>query len=202
MEMPADKRNVSNKFILLFTGHLLDAANRKDSRFTHHMLEDARSLISIYIDKVLLTKNISCAVCSLAAGGDMLFADEILKRKIPLTVFIPFEKEHFITTSVNYLKGMPDENPEEWRNEFERLLLQVTDLKYLDHTETTGQAYSDCNKEILEYALTQREENVLALALMRHDEEAAAGGTAHFVKEIKKQNITVDIVWVDDEGQL
>jgi hypothetical protein len=118
------------------------------------------------------------AVSSLGAGGDMLFADEVLKRGIPLTVFLPFEKEKFIATSVDYLKGTPNENPEEWRKEFERILLLASEVIYLK--SEGDNAYAHCNAEMLAYAIKKGDaagRHVSAMALMRPDEKIIEGGS-------------------------
>jgi hypothetical protein len=91
---------IKKDFVLLFTGHLVDSIDRPEQRFPHESLEEARKLLSVYIDQALRTQSYSLAVSSLGAGADMVFADEILKRGIPLTVFIPFEKERFIATTI------------------------------------------------------------------------------------------------------
>jgi hypothetical protein len=188
-----------NEFVLLFTGHLLDSVDRPEQRFPHNTLEEARSLLSIYIDQALRTQTYTLAVSSLGAGGDMLFADEVLKRGIPLTVFLPFEKEKFIATSVDYLKGTPNENPEEWRKEFERILLRASEVIYLK--PVGGNPYAHCNAEMLAYAIKKgdaADRQVSAMALMRPDEKIIEGGSAHFVEAIKSKNIPVQIVWSDE----
>ncbi|MFM9837034.1 MAG: DUF4231 domain-containing protein [Cyclobacteriaceae bacterium] len=192
--------SIQKGFVLLFTGHLVDSVDRPEQRFPHESLEEARKLLSVYIDQALRTQSYSLAVSSLGAGADMLFADEILKRGIPLTVFIPFEKERFITASVDYLKGMPDENPEAWREEFERILSLAKEVKYIEQKDAGSHAYARCNSEMLEYAI-QKSNNekgqVSAMALMKPDEKIIEGGAAHFVQEIKKKEIPVQIVWPD-----
>lgn len=192
---------IQKDFVLLFTGHLLDAVDRPDQRFPLESLEEARKLLSIYIDQALRTQSYTVAVSSLGAGADMIFADEILKRKIPLVVFIPFEKEKFISESVNYQKETSGENPEGWRKEFERILSQAAAVKYLNQNDFTAKAYATCNREMLNYSIDiskQGNGQVTAMALMKPDENMVEGGSAHFVQEIKKKNIPVQIVWWDE----
>jgi hypothetical protein len=74
--MTADKKK---KRALIFTGHLIDAAGRKEARFPVEMQEDARHLIRTYLDEELRHDAPDIAVTSLGAGGDMIFADEVLK---------------------------------------------------------------------------------------------------------------------------
>ncbi len=194
--------NTPKEFILLFTGHLLDAVNRKEERFPIDSLEDARKLLSIYIDQAIRGQPFTTAVSSLGAGGDMIFASEVLKRGISLIVFLPFEKEHFIAESVDYFKGTPNENPEAWREEFERILSRAKEVRYATTNDFSNEAYAICNTEMLAYALKKRElyhGQITALALMRLHEKIIEGGSAHFVEEIKKHHIPVQVVWPADD---
>jgi hypothetical protein len=180
--------------VLLFTGHLLDSAERPAERFTHHTLEAARSLLSVYIDQALRSQPYTLAVSSLAAGADMLFANEILKRKIPITIFLPFDKQRFISTSVDYIKSSADDDPERWRKEFERILTQAAEIIYLEADAGNSNAYARCNTAMLDFAI-QKGKSISAIALMRPDEMRVEGGSADFVQEIKKSNIPLQIVW-------
>ena len=201
--MPVTNTITSEKeFVLLFTGHLLDAVNRPDQRFPHESLDEARKLLRVYIDQTLRAQVYTLAISSLGAGADMLFADEILKRGIPLVIFLPFEKERFIAASVDYMKGSPDENPEIWRQEFERIISLVKEVKYVKHKDVTENAFARCNSEMLAYAIHKSNDEsrqISAMALMRPDEQVIVGGTAHFVEEIKRSKINVQIVWPDSE---
>ncbi|MBY0433545.1 MAG: hypothetical protein K2U26_05510 [Cyclobacteriaceae bacterium] len=192
---------MAQEYVLLFTGHLLDAADRADERFPHHSLDDARKLLAAYIDQALQTQSYTLAISSLAAGADMLFAAEMIRRKIALVVFIPFEKETFIAESVNYLKGQADENPDAWRAEFERILSSAREVKYLHPAQPGPAAYTYCNDEMLAYAINHGNATlcqVTAMALMRPHETKVEGGAAHFVEKIKKKNIPVQVIWPDD----
>jgi hypothetical protein len=182
--------------VLLFTGHLLDSVDRDSQRFPHHMIDDAQSLINKSVDEIVKIQSVGIAVASLGAGGDMLFAKEMIRRKIPLYIFLPFEKEKFILESVNYLKDIPQENPIEWRKEFERILLQARGVT-ITKNNGNDNAYATCNTAMLQFAFEQAgsERNISALALVRPGEEKIEGGAAHFVEEIKLRQIPVQILW-------
>ena len=68
-----------SKNVLLFTGHLIDAAGRPQKRFPIELMDRARDLIKIYLEEELRLQPPDLAITSLGAGGDMIFADEILK---------------------------------------------------------------------------------------------------------------------------
>ena len=197
----------STPYTLLFTGHLLDAAERTSQRFPHHILDEVKSLIKTSVDEVMKLQPIGLAISSLGAGGDMVFAAEMIRREIPLIIFLPFEKERFINASVDYLKGTPDEDPEEWRAEFERILSLASTIRYSHQEKTTkgSNEYARCNSAMLAFAFEKSggERNLSALALVRPGEEKTEGGSAHFVEEIKSRNVPVQILWPGKgEGKL
>ena len=186
------------KSVLLFTGHLIDHAERSPKRFTYDALDKVRNLIRTYIREEVRLNPPELAVCSLAAGGDMIFADEVLKMGIPLIVFLPFEKERFLKESVIYDKGNLDDSPEYWKNEFERLLSLADEVRYPPNVSNDVNLFEQCNISMLDYAEKISEiesESISALALLRLKEERIKGGTSHFVDELKKRNIPLQILW-------
>jgi hypothetical protein len=138
------------------------------------------------------------AISSLAAGGDMIFAEEVLKRKIPLVVFIPFDQEKFLAASVKYIKGIPGEDPAEWEKDFHTVLSQATEIHELKCEDELSACYASCNEAMMTYALEcahQQPDNVLALALMKNAADVAAGGTADFVNQMGARGITIKKIW-------
>jgi hypothetical protein len=110
--------------ILLFTGHLLDRIDRESSRFPYRLIREVKTLIEIELERIVANRVPAMAISSLAAGGDMLFASEIIRREIPLTVFLPFEKERFLADSVKYLKDLPSKIPKSGKITFTKTSLK------------------------------------------------------------------------------
>jgi len=190
------------KSVLLFTGHLIDHADRRKERFSYNAVDKVRNLIRTYIWEERRLNPPDLAVCSLAAGGDMIFADEVLKMGIPLIVFLPFEKERFLSESVIYDKDHPDDSPEVWKNEFERLLSLADEVRYPSEVLNDVNPFEQCNSSMLNYAeeISGNEPgSISALALLRLDEEKIKGGTSHFVDELKKRDIPLQILWPADK---
>jgi uncharacterized membrane protein YuzA (DUF378 family) len=197
--MTADKKK---KRALIFTGHLIDAAGRKEARFPVEMQEDARHLIRTYLDEELRHDAPDIAVTSLGAGGDMIFADEVLKSDIPLVIFLPFEKERFLKESVSYKKMENEDESDPWAHEFERILGQAERVIYSNKEAGENNPFEACNRAMLEFALTEAGEDrelVSAMALMRPQESLKGGGTSHFVEDLKKRRIGVHIIWPDSK---
>lgn len=186
------------KSVLLFTGHLIDHAERLEKRFPPDALDTMRNLIRAYIREEMRLNPPDMAVCSLAAGGDMIFAGEVLEMGIPLTVFLPFEKERFLEESVIYDKGNQDDSPEFWENEFERILSLAEDVRYPSNIPDDVNPFEQCNSSMLDYAeeISGNEPgSISAIALLRLKEEKIKGGTSHFVDELNKRDIPLQILW-------
>jgi len=189
-----------NKRVIIFTGHLIDAAGRAEKRFSIGMQEEARRLVRISLDEELRHDAPDVAVASLAAGGDMIFADEVLKSGIPLVVFLPFEKERFLKESVSYKKMETEEESSRWEQEFERILEKAERVIYNSEDAGESNPFEACNEAMRDYALTEAggdRELVSAMALMRPQESLKGGGTSHFVEDLKKRRIGVHIIWPD-----
>lgn len=184
-------------YVLLFTGHLIDSVDRDSQRFPHHMVDEAQALISKAVDEILKIQPVTMAVSSLGAGGDILFADEMLKRKIPLHIFLPFEKEKFISISVDYLKQVPLENPDDWKGKFESILSRAREVRFVKDEMPGANEFARCNAAMLNFAFenAEGERNLAALALVKPGEEIIKGGSSHFVTEIKSRNVPVQILW-------
>lgn len=188
--------NASN--VLVFTGHLVDAAERDTKRFPHGLISEAADIIAKSIDEVNKIHPVGIAISSLGAGGDMLFAAEVLKRGIPLHVFIPLDKETFIEQSVEYLKSGADADARQWKAEFERILTQAQKVIFTT-PPSTGQLnpFAACNTAMLQQAfeLAGSERRITGLALVKPGEEPIEGGAAHFVLEMRQRQIPVQILW-------
>lgn len=192
--------------ILLFTGHLLDKIDRESSRFPYRLIREVKTLIEIELERIVTNRVPAMAISSLAAGGDMLFASEIIRREIPLTVFLPHEKEKFLADSVRYLKDLPSEDPKEWEDHFHENIAKASRVVI---TQSNGlrpdQAYAACNDAMLAFALelAQREPSkVLALALVKNIEEIKPGGSADFVTQIQSTGIKVKKIWPSRSNKL
>jgi hypothetical protein len=190
---------VRNSITLLFTGHLLDHASRLEPRFPFALLEDARAVLKSEIERIVLTHEPEIAICSLAAGGDMIFAEEMVLLKIPLIVFLPFEVEEFLRLSVTYDKGKGNETPRHWAVHFQKIIRQAQKV-IITGTDNVPQeeALTLCNEKMLAHALRQSGGNpqkVLALALIKPADKIKRGGSSEFIKLIKAHGVAVKQVW-------
>jgi len=74
--------------LAVFSGHLVDAADRPEPRFPAAQLEP----VAAKIEDWLQDKQTQIAVCSLSAGADLLFAESVLKLGLELHLVLPASK--------------------------------------------------------------------------------------------------------------
>lgn len=192
--------------VLLFTGHLLDKIDRESARFPYRLIREVKTLIEVELESILKGSAPLMAISSLAAGGDMLFASEIVRRQIPLTVFLPFEKDNFLARSVKYLKDLPSEDPKEWEDHFHENISKASQVII---TQSKGlrpeEAYAACNNAMLKFALELTQNipsKVLALALVKNSEEIKQGGAAEFVTQLESTGVNVKKIWPSRSNKL
>jgi hypothetical protein len=185
--------------IILFTGHLLDKIDRTSARFPYRLIREVKTLIEIEVEQIMKKGVPLMAVSSLAAGGDMLFASEMVRRDVPLSVFLPFERERFLADSVKYLKDLPSEDPKEWEDHFHENISKASQV-IVTHSSglTPEEAYSACNQAMLAFALNlanNQPSKIMALALIQNTSEIKKGGAADFVNQLESTGINVKKIW-------
>lgn len=183
--------------MLLFTGHLLDSIDRISARFPYRLIAEVRRLIAAEVKSFKETNTPQIAISSLAAGSDILFAEEVLEAGSPLHVFLPYTPQEFVQRSVLYTKNHPDEGPDEWISRFSTCIEQATSVNLVALTEGLD-AYASCNRDMLQYALDfagQHKNRIQGLAMMENGSEIKAGGAAEFADEIELAGIHVKRLW-------
>ncbi len=93
---------VPNKSVL-FVGHMVDLPDRDAPRFPNidSDIRKVRDAIAVYLDRLGANKD-DLALSSGACGGDLLFADEALKRGMKLHLYLPHHRVEFIEHSVAF----------------------------------------------------------------------------------------------------
>ncbi len=87
--------------VFLFSGHMLDAPDRQEERFSERMTEAASDRISSLLDELGASEK-DTGLCGGACGGDLLFASTCLERGMNLEIHIPFLESDFLDVSVNF----------------------------------------------------------------------------------------------------
>jgi hypothetical protein len=87
--------------VLLFSGHMIDAPDRGVPRFPPDREPAARVALERLLDE-LNAGPADLGICGGACGGDLLFAEAVLSRAVPLELYLPFDESAFLARSVDY----------------------------------------------------------------------------------------------------
>lgn len=177
--------------VVVFTGNMIDAPDRKVARFTPRMESSVKQAIINELDRL----DANFAYCSAACGADIIFIEAMLERGAEVHVILPFKKEDFISTSVAFAG-------EEWVKRFNDVIERVESITY-----ATDEGF--LNDDILfEYcALLMSgmailradllETEPVLLAVLETGDEIKPGGTSSSVLNWKKSGHKTNIIELD-----
>ncbi len=97
--------------VVAFAGHMVDRPERKSPRFPPQL----ESQIKEAIRTTIRTINAKIGYCSLACGGDILFAECIAEEEGEVNLYLPFALDDFLDVSVRFAG-------EQWVNRFQSLI--------------------------------------------------------------------------------
>jgi tetratricopeptide (TPR) repeat protein len=183
--------------VVAFAGHMIDAPGRATPRFPA-MIE---SKVKEAIRGAIRTLHASIGYCSLASGGDILFAEAMIEEGGELHILMPFEKEEFIQTSLKFAG-------DEWVNRFEKIYSShPVILLTKDTYGGNDDLFSLVGKfifgsAILRSQMYHQEPNLLTV-LSEFDLKQKAGGTRDTIQmwpfPLKHININPDSMYRADE---
>ncbi len=170
--------------VFLFSGHMIDTADRTEPRFPASQEAAATRAINTTLDSLDAGPD-DLALCSGACGGDILFAEACLKRGVHLEVRLPFAIPTFLEKSVTFAG-------EEWQTRFYRItdnplttLFILTDEQL--PSATNENAYVHTNLWLLDCALAWGEQRVHFICLWNRQGGDDEGGTEHMYNEVYKR---------------
>jgi hypothetical protein len=111
--------------VVAFIGHMIDHPNRSTPRFPASIEPQVKSAIA----NSIRTLNAHIGYCSLACGGDILFAEAMAEQGGEVNIFLPFAEADFIEESVRFAG-------EEWMARYTNL------VKKFPITYVTREAYA------------------------------------------------------------
>jgi hypothetical protein len=178
--------------VFLFSGHMIDAPDRKTPRFP----ADKENIAQQRIAAALADLNAGPQDLGLtqgACGGDILFAETCRQRGVKLQLLQPFEEPVFIEKSVATADA-------DWLKRYLTITsgLETPPLaapKELGRLPPEMNAYERCNLWLLASALAYGPEKLIFTCLWDGSGGEGPGGTAHMVEEVEKQKGRV--IWLD-----
>ncbi|HEX4988869.1 MAG TPA: TRAFs-binding domain-containing protein [Candidatus Binatia bacterium] len=169
--------------VFLFSGHMIDAPDRKDPRFPPDKEPIAAKAIADRLD-ALGSGAEDLAICSGACGGDLLFAEACLARGLRLELRIPFDEPTFLRNSVAFAPG-------NWTDRFYQVkgnpntkLLVMPDE--LGPTPKEANPYARDNLWQLHAALSWGPDKVRFICLWNRKGGDGPGGTEHMYETVQK----------------
>ncbi len=185
--------------VFLFSGHMIDTPDRRESRLPAAMENLAAARIGAALDALGAGPG-DLAFAQGAAGGDILFGEACLARGVGLQLLLPLSEPEFIAASV-----LPSSAGEAWRLRYLALCGRLTRAPRimpdalgplpLDRHGIPGNPYERCNRWLLYSALSFGLDRLHFICLWDGGSGDGAGGTAHMVEEVKKR--TSRITWLD-----
>jgi tetratricopeptide (TPR) repeat protein len=112
--------------VVAFIGHMIDHPNRSTPRFPAEIELQVKNAIL----NSLRTSNARIGYCSLACGGDILFAEAMEELGGEINIFLPFSEDDFIKQSVRFAG-------EDWVSRYNRLIKKFP-VTYITHEAYEG----------------------------------------------------------------
>ena len=185
--------------VVLFSGHMVDAAHREPPRFPAEQEAVAAARIGEALDQLGVGPG-DLALAQAASGGDLLFLEACRARGLRLRPMLPFEEPEFIERSV-----VPASNGEQWRERYFALIARLDEPPRIMPSELgelprdargiEANAYERCNLWLLYTALAWGIEKVRFVCLWNGGGGDGPGGTAHMYDEVRRR--TGRVIWLD-----
>jgi hypothetical protein len=188
--MSADQNSSTPRNVLLFSGHMIDAAGRKQPRFP----ADKESIAGDAIADTLTQSGIGAgdlAICGGACGGDLIFAEACLARGTGLELYLPFEEPTFLAESVDFAGA-------NWHDRFlaaaSKATMHVAPAE-LGPLRPGEEPYERNNMWMLESAARFGPEKIVFICLWDGQGGDGPGGTRHLMEEVRRKSER--IYWLD-----
>jgi hypothetical protein len=176
------------KHFILFTGHMIDAKDRKEPRF-HPQKEKA---VRQEIRKQLLREKDEdnlVGIAGGACGGDILFHELCAELDIPSQMYLALPVDEYKQASVSFAG-------KNWDKRFEKLkeTLPIHLLPEEKSNSNKQNIWERTNLWMLDTALKSGGENMTLLALWDGKGGDGKGGTEHMVQIAKEQKAKICII--------
>jgi tetratricopeptide (TPR) repeat protein len=182
--LPAAQDPIPGK-VFLFSGHMIDKPDRHSPRFPPDKEPIAAKAIADQLDELGAGPG-DLAFSSGACGGDLLFAEAVLKRGLGLRVRIPFDEPTFIQRSVAFAG-------DQWVDRFYAVksnpnaaVLVMPDI--LGPPPKSVDPFSRNNLWTLYSALSWGPQKVRFLCLWDRGVGDGPGGTAHMHQAVSRRS--------------
>jgi hypothetical protein len=183
---------------VIFSGHMIDADDRSRPRFPPEIEPQAALAIDAMLNRLAIGAE-TLGITEGACGGDLLFAEAMLARGAAVDMYLPFERQRFLRTSVDYRKH-PSRVPDRWSQRFSRVLahpsVRCVENAAARSPEAAGEnPYAQCNLLMIEEARGHGGGELELICLWDGIDTDTSGGTAHMVDAVRRRGGRVH--WID-----
>ncbi len=180
--------------VLLFSGHMMDAPDRKTPRFPADKEPAAAQAIEGALERLGAGQE-DLAFCQAAAGGDLLFLEACQKRGVRCRVLLPFDEPEFIEKSIVTSAG-----GDKWCDRFYAIKAKLLEPirimpDELGPAPANVDPFERCNLWLMYSALASGIDKLRFVALWDGGGGDGRGGTAHMLDEVKRR--TGRVTWLD-----
>ena len=173
--------------VVVFAGHMVDQPERWIARFQPDLEPNIYAAIQERLRKVDAGFGYSAAAC----GSDILFCEAMLERDGEIHIVLPYEKRHFVETSVDRAPG--------WKARFERILERATDVVISSGHRIDGDGILHEYANRILYGLArgraeQLQTGLAPLAVWDGRPDGGRGGTASAIELWREAGSQIEII--------
>jgi hypothetical protein len=176
--------------VVLFSGHMIDSPSRKEPRFPADKEPIAAHAIAALLDQIAVGAG-DLAICGGACGGDLLFAEAALARRLTLEIYLPFEEGKFLAESVDFAGA-------DWHARYlaakSRATLHVA-TEELGPLRPDENPFERNNKWMLRVAMGHGADRTDFICLWNGAGGDGPGGTQHLMEEVQSKGGRIH--WLD-----
>ena len=172
MHVPGDILKIfAPPAVASFIGHMIDHPGRTQPRFPESIQESVKGGIK----SAIKSQKIAIGYCSLACGGDIIFAEAMEELGGEVNIFLPFKRDDFVEASVSFAG-------ESWVNRFNSLMdkhpvTYLTQEGYENHSDLFAiQSKVVLGATLMRSAMTHSEAYLVSV-LSDYDLTRKEGGT-------------------------
>jgi len=172
--------------VVLCSGHMIDAPDRKTPRFPPQKEEAVRNQIASQLEEWKVGAN-DLAICGGARGTDIIFAELCVDREAEVWLFIPLDESEFLEESVR----LPNSD---WENRFYELKAHKSVKTFFQNSRLKpppkdASAFARNNLWMINTARAEVKSADRIHAILVWDEQPTGdgpGGTSDFASQIRR----------------
>ncbi len=182
--------------VIVFSGHMIDTANRTEARFPMARQDEIRQKIQLEIKR--LRGGIGYAAA--AAGSDILFLESLLESGGKIHIVLPVDIKNFKEQSVQPAGC-------DWESRFDRVLEKAESLTILDtfNPRNFENSLEFTNMYLFGMArirAEQMETTLRPLAVLQVNDNGGRGGTAGMVRLWQGQRVEYSLISLQGGGKI